>query len=985
MKEGKNVKRILAVVLAVMMLFSAVPFGVFAADAHTHTLTNVAAKAPTCKEEGIIAHFFCYECNGYFSDAEAKIEIPAPSVVVPKTAHTPVKTAEIKATCIAGGNNEYWTCVICKDVFKDKDCTIATTVENETVAKRNHDTVKQAAKEATCLAEGQKEHYTCNTCGKFFKDAAGTIMMTRSEIFTGKTAHTSLTRVPAQASTCSETGIVEHYKCNVCNSLFKDKDGKIAATAADIVEAKKAHTSVALQGRPATCTTAGLSDGSKCSACGEVFLEQKEIKALGHDLINYEYQAATCYATGKTAGYKCKREGCTYEKKQETIAKLEHKYGTTYEVITEATCDKEGVQALVCTNKGCTQVKAGSQKAIAKKAHTWDDKPTVDKAPTCSATGSESIHCKNCAEKKDVKTLAKLEHKWDEGVIKQNPTCSKEGSKVYTCADCKTTKTEKIEKLGHDYKEDVKKATCEADGYTVKTCKNCQEYYITDRVAKYGHKFTTYIPNNDATCTKDGTQTAKCDNDCGKTDTIADVGTITEHKLTEWKTVKPATCTEDGAEEVGCFNCSYIEGREIEALGHTITEATEFTIDKAATCTESGLKAKYCTRCSHKEQETVIPALGHNMQVDVSAGTTATCLEGGKKVEVCANGCGKKDVTENAPALGHSFTNYVSNNDATCSKDGTETAKCDRCDIKDTRDVEGSKLPHTYGEADIILVKASRKAPGNIKKTCAICGDVDERVIPQVTKFTLSATKFVYNGKDKLPTLTITDSEGKELVRGEDYTYEAPVESSDVGTYKYVVRFMGEYEGGKNVSYKVLPGVTSKFVAGNFKQTSIKLAWKAVPGATGYRVFLYNAKSGKYTTITNTKKTSYVVTKLTAGTDYKFAVRAYNKDGDTIVWADDYKTITVSTKTLATKTVKATAGSKSATIKWSKVTGNDGYVLYMYKGKEWVRVKATKETSYTVKNLKSGTTYKFMVKAFVKNGSETVYSPASKTVQVKAK
>lgn len=44
---------------------------------------------------------------------------------------------------------------------------------------------------------------------------------------------------------------------------------------------------------------------------------------------------------------------------------------------------------------------------------------------------------------------------------------------------------------------------------------------------------------------------------------------------------------------------------------------------------------------------------------------------------------------------GHSFTVYVSNEDATCEADGTKTAKCDRCDAKDTIPDIGSALGYT--------------------------------------------------------------------------------------------------------------------------------------------------------------------------------------------------------------------------------------------------------------------------------------------------
>ncbi|MBR2322512.1 MAG: leucine-rich repeat protein [Clostridia bacterium] len=44
----------------------------------------------------------------------------------------------------------------------------------------------------------------------------------------------------------------------------------------------------------------------------------------------------------------------------------------------------------------------------------------------------------------------------------------------------------------------------------------------------------------------------------------------------------------------------------------------------------------------------------------------------------------------------HTFTNYISDNNASCIANGTETAKCDNCDETNTREVEDSKLPHSF-------------------------------------------------------------------------------------------------------------------------------------------------------------------------------------------------------------------------------------------------------------------------------------------------
>ena len=96
------------------------------------------------------------------------------------------------------------------------------------------------------------------------------------------------------------------------------------------------------------------------------------------------------------------------------------------------------------------------------------------------------------------------------------------------------------------------------------------------------------------------------------------------------------------------------------------------------------------------------------------AGGTATCTD-----PVVCDDCGRQygDVDPD----NHSFTNYVYNNDATCTADGTETAECDRCGKTDTREKAGSMLGHN-------AVKTEAKAAtctedGNTEYwTCGTCG-----------------------------------------------------------------------------------------------------------------------------------------------------------------------------------------------------------------------------------------------------------------------
>lgn len=98
------------------------------------------------------------------------------------------------------------------------------------------------------------------------------------------------------------------------------------------------------------------------------------------------------------------------------------------------------------------------------------------------------------------------------------------------------------------------------------------------------------------------------------------------------------------------------------------------------------------------ETETVAEETeAHEHSYKEAVTTAATCTEEGVKTYTCE--CGDT-YTEAIPATGHSFTNYVYNEDATYEADGTETAKCDNCDETDTRTAEGTQLSYTYTDMD---------------------------------------------------------------------------------------------------------------------------------------------------------------------------------------------------------------------------------------------------------------------------------------------
>jgi hypothetical protein len=101
---------------------------------------------------------------------------------------------------------------------------------------------------------------------------------------------------------------------------------------------------------------------------------------------------------------------------------------------------------------------------------------------------------------------------------------------------------------GHDWAD----ATCTEP----KTCLICGE----TEGDVLGHSFTNYVYNNDATCTEDGTETAKCDR-CDATDTRTAVGTALDHSFTNYVYNNDATCTEDGTETAKCDKCDATDTR----------------------------------------------------------------------------------------------------------------------------------------------------------------------------------------------------------------------------------------------------------------------------------------------------------------------------------------------------------------------------------------------------------------------------------------
>ena len=187
-----------------------------------------------------------------------------------------------------------------------------------------------------------------------------------------------------------------------------------------------------------------------------------------HDLVHHDAKAPTCTEIGWDEYDACQREGCTYTTKVE-IPALKHK--------------------LVHHDA---------------------------KAPTCTETGWEEYDtCSRCDYTTKVELLA-LKHDLVHHDAKA-PTCTETGWEEYdTCSRCDYTTKVEIPAAGHDYTEKVVKPTCGKGGYTLYTCKKCNDSYKDQQTKTLLHWYGEWTSNGD------GTHSATCKRkDCkhvGKTE-----------------------------------------------------------------------------------------------------------------------------------------------------------------------------------------------------------------------------------------------------------------------------------------------------------------------------------------------------------------------------------------------------------------------------------------------------------------------------------
>lgn len=238
-------------------------------------------------------------------------------------------------------------------------------------------------------------------------------------------------------ATCIRPGNIEYYTCTGCDKLL-DKDGQEITEDIEIPALGHDFTGEWTVTKPAACTESGVK-ARKCSRCKET--EKETIPATGHTEAEDAAVAATCTTAGKTAGSHCLVCN-TIIKAQEEIPATGHSFGK-WEKVKAPTCMGRGSVKRACDICGYIEIKD-----IAANGHVWNTDYTVDKQPTCTETGSKSIHCRNCREVKDVKAIEALGHTLGDWIIDKPATVETAGSRHKECETCGAIlEKEEIKKL----------------------------------------------------------------------------------------------------------------------------------------------------------------------------------------------------------------------------------------------------------------------------------------------------------------------------------------------------------------------------------------------------------------------------------------------------------------------------------------------------------------------------------------------------------
>ena len=264
-----------------------------------------------------------------------------------------------------------------------------------------------------------------------------------------------------------------------------------------------------------------------------------------------------------------------------------------------------------------------------------------------------------------------------------------------------------------------------------------------------------------------------------------------------------------------------------------------------------------------------------------------------------------------------------------------------------------------------------------------------------------------YTGEQLLPELTVEDTAaGTVLEEGKDYKTEVVSGGIQPGTAVLKISGINNYTGEQaNITYEILAGEgenesgseseeilpADPFVVKVRNQKSLRLKWQEMAGYEGYQLYMAPKRNGSYKKVADVKKSTAAVRNLKAGSTYFFKVRAYKRVNGKKQFSDFSEVMAVCTRLTQPKITSAKSSKAGRfNIKWRRDTKASGYSIYMRKAgvHEFTfagDVKGGRNTSCTLKGLKSGKNIFVRIRSFKTVEGKRIYSSYSEKVKVRVK
>lgn len=513
------------------------------------------------------------------------------------------------------------------------------------------------------------------------------------------------------------------------------------------------HTEVADAAVAATCTEAGLSEGSHCSVCNKVLTEQKRVEPIAHTAGEWVDQIpATCTQIG-VRQQPC--SVCNTVLATETVASTEHEFGQ-WSVVKAATCQAKGQDARVCGICGEQETREqNARKHISGAA-------IVDRAATCASDGLQHFSCITCGTLIKYETIPAPEHQYSAWVVTLKATCKESGKKESTCDFCGHSHSEEIPQLPHDTGDWIidLEATCDTDGSRHKMCSICENTVLPEKINAKGHSFSTWKIDLEPSCTTEGAQSRSCSvchttqtqaveklahtpdewvtdvpatcsttgsrhQSCTACGVVLNTQTIetTRHQYNAWTPLYNATCETVGIDESTCASCGHTETRTHERLPHSTPAQVAWIVDVSASCEGKGSQHKECAMCGKMIAQEEISSLGHRYENETIV-TEPTCVSQGEKISGCVR-CDQKTSTA-IPTVDHKEeSDWTVDIVPTCSNKGSQHKKCTQCkNVVKTQVLD--TLSHSPADTWTVQTMPTANTNGTSAKLCTVCGTATE-------------------------------------------------------------------------------------------------------------------------------------------------------------------------------------------------------------------------------------------------------------------